>query len=100
MTYHRAHALSGLTDVASAAVAVVGDPCLAEVSNLVVKLRASSAGPSTPGQPAGPPTKGIGLCRAVKPLKAAVWLSQRPWVLPVAVTAIVGGIFMAGRISR
>jgi hypothetical protein len=102
MSYHHRHTgLSGIADVASAAQAVVTDPCLAQVSNLVLQLRpASSSSSSSGGAAGGPSTPGIGLCRAVRPLQAAVWLKRRPWVAPLTVAAIVGGIFLAGRLSR
>jgi len=106
MSYLRnPHALDGITDVARAAVSIVEDPCLPTVASLVLRLHAAEqpSRPALPGQPKPPPrppVKGIGLCSAVKPLRAVVWVRERPWVGAAAAIAIVGGIFMLGRASK
>ena len=78
MAYQRS--LGGVTSVISATAAVVEDPCLFQVSDLLLKLHRmeqAPARPRVPGQPApapSAPAKGIGLCQAVKPLRAVVWV--------------------------
>lgn len=104
MSYVGRHTgLDGITTVVNAAQAIVEDPCLGQVATMVLRLHeltpAPAARPATPGQPKPPavaPRKGIGLCVAVTPLKAAIWIRQRPWVVPVGALALVGGIFVAG----
>jgi hypothetical protein len=99
MTYH--HDLSGIGTVVSAVSAVVEDPCLPKVSDLVLQLRAlekaGASAPSTgPKPPPSPPTRGIGLCHAVRPLEAVVWVRRRPWVLPLGGMAVIGGLVGLG----
>jgi len=97
-------ALGGVTDVAQAAVRVVEDPCLWEVAQLVLKLHELEQSPGVftppkPGTPPGPPpppVKGIGLCTAVTPLKVVVYAKSRPWLLPLALVGIVGGLVGVG----
>lgn len=92
-------------DVAKAAQAIVTDPCLSPVAQLVLRLHAAeqpkrpSPRPGVPPPPPPPPTQGIGLCYAVKPLKALVYVRERPWVGVAAAAAVVGGIFLLGRAS-
>ena len=106
MTYAPTHHdLGGFGDVAQAARAVVEDPCLFEVSTLVLRLNALTAKtPSRPGAPSPTPTRGIGLCKAVPPLRLVVKLKEQPWILPLAGLALVGGLFglgyLAGRRRR
>lgn len=105
MAYQR-HSLGGVGSVISATAAVVEDPCLLPVSELLLELHRlaqAPARPRAPGQPApapSAPAKGIGLCQAVKPLRAAVWVRRRPWVLPVAGVAVVGGLIGLGYLLR
>lgn len=103
MAYQRS--LGGVGDVVSAAAAVVEDPCLLPVSQLLLRLHqleqpARPRTSSTPAPAPSAPTKGVGLCYAVKPLRAAVWVRQRPWVLPVAGVALVGGLVTLGYLLR
>jgi hypothetical protein len=93
-------ALGGILDVAAAAKSIVEDPCLPTVASLVLRLNAAEQAPSRPGAPPAPPVKGIGLCYAVKPLKAVVYVRERPWVGLAIGAAVVGGIFMLGRASK
>lgn len=100
----RGRGRAGLGDVAttvSAAAAVVTDPCLPEVSKLVLRLHALEQTATKPGTPPPPPKLGIGLCNAVKPLRGLVYVRERPWVLPLGAVAVVGGLlglgFMLGR---
>lgn len=102
-TRHPQQALGGIMDVARAASAIVEDPCLAPVTTLVLRLHAAeqpkAPRPATPGAPRPappPPAKGVGLCYAVTPLKALVWVRERPWVIPLGASAILGGLFLAG----
>ncbi len=97
MSYTRRHsALGGITTVASAAVAVVGDPCLPEVANLVLRLHASEQPSPRAGQPPAAPVKGIGLCSAVKPLRAVVWVKEQPSRGVAIAAGVVGAIFLVG----
>jgi len=109
MSYTRTrHAgLGGIADVAKAATSIVEDPCLGTVASLVLRLHAAEqparpAAPPRPGQPKpppappAPPVKGIGLCSAVKPLRAVVYVRERPWLLPVGGAVIVGGLVALG----
>jgi hypothetical protein len=95
-----APALAGVGDVVSAADAayrVVTDPCLGRVANLVLELNRLEQPSKPDGTPGPTPTvPGIGLCKAVKPLEAVVWVRKNPWSLPLAAGAIVGGIFLLG----
>jgi hypothetical protein len=99
-------ALGGITDVATAALRVVEDPCLYQVTDLVLKLheleqrpsifKPPSTRPPGPPPPPPPPVKGIGLCTAVTPLKIVVYVKSRPWILPLALAAVVGGLVGTG----
>ena len=96
------HALSGVTNVATAALSVVQDPCLFEVSKLVTQLRdMEKKRPAVPGAPTQP---GIGLCKAVGPLKGVLYIKKRPWMIPLAgvafVTGLVGLGYVLGRTHR
>ena len=93
-------------DVGTAIVRVVEDPCLFEVAQYVLKLheleqrpsifKPKPPGPIGPPPPPAPPVKGIGLCTAVTPLKIVVYVKSRPWILPLAGAAIVGGLVGIG----
>ena len=97
MSYTRRHSpLGGITDVAAAAAAVVGDPCLSEVATLVLRLHATEQPRRAGGAPPAAPTKGIGLCSAVKPLKTVVWLREKPYRIPLVVGGAVGLLLLAG----
>lgn len=89
-------------DVGLALKSVAQDPCLFKVAGLALRLnQLEQAKPTKPGAPAAPPTKGVGLCSAVAPLNALIYVRQRPWVLPAAglaiVAALVGIGYAAGR---
>lgn len=105
MSYTRRHSpLGGITDVASAAAAVVGDPCLPEVATLVLRLHAAEqpkrggggGGGGGPAGPPAPPARGIGLCAAVKPLRTIVWLREKPHRIPMAVGGVAMLFVLAG----
>lgn len=100
-------ALSGVTDVALAAASVVQDPCLYDVATLLLKLNQLEQQPvvkvptlpGAPVPPPPPPVKGIGLCKAVGPLKAVVYVRQNPLVGIAAAAGIVGAIFALGYLA-
>jgi len=99
LTRQRRHQpLGGITDVLSAATKVVQDPCLGEVASLVLRLHELEQRPVMPGAPAKPavPVQGIGLCGAVKPLRAVVYVRARPWLVPLGAIAIIGGLVGIG----
>ncbi len=80
---------STLTTVGEAATNIVSDPCLLQVAQLVNQLHTGGA-PSADGTPSGDGQPGIGLCSAVAPLEAVVWVSQNKWVFAVGALAVVG----------
>lgn len=88
--------LGGISDVATVALHVVQDPCLFQVATLTDQLGTAIKRlvPGAPTTGAGAP--GVGLCSAVKPLQAAVFVAQRPWIVPVGLIAIVGGLVGLG----
>lgn len=90
--------LGGITDVVTAGAAVATDPCLLQVAQLVGRLHDLEQAPVLPGLPAPPttPIRGIGLCKAVTPLKAVIWVRERPWIIPVGAVAIIGGLIGIG----
>ena len=101
--------LGSAADILSAGLSVAADPCLPKVTSLLLRLRDLEAAstplrqvtsgatkPSGAKPPAAPAEVGIGLCRAVKPLQAIVFVRQRPWVLPVGALAVVGGLVGIG----
>lgn len=96
-------ALSGITDVALAAKSVIDDPCLYDVAGLLLRLNQLEQKPTAPGVPA-PTMKGIGLCKAVKPLKAVIYVREHPYAGIAAAVGVVGGLFalgyLAGRSSK
>ena len=103
MSYVTRHTgLGSISDVANAAVKIVEDPCLGQVASLVLELHAATPAVTAPGAPkpppgpTPPPKKGIGLCTAVKPLQAAIYVRKRPWILPVGGLAVVGGLVAVG----
>lgn len=88
-------------DIAGAAKAVTQvakDPCFDGVVKRVLTLREIEA--AKPSKPSEPPKKpagpGVGLCQAIKPLDAVIYVRRRPWVLPVGAAVVVGLIFGLG----
>lgn len=111
MGYTRHIGLSGISDVATAAAKVITDPCLYQVTQLIEQLHEAEQAPKILGVPTGKkptappkPVPGIGLCKAVTPLKAVIWVRKRPWIIPVAGIGVVGllvGIgYLMGRPKR
>ena len=86
--------LGGIGDVATAATHVIEDPCLFQVAALTDEL-GTAVKALVPGS-SGPSGPGIGLCNAVKPLQLAVYVAQRPWIVPVGAVAIIGGLLGIG----
>jgi hypothetical protein len=86
MTYQRTRPpLAGtVTDVASAAINVVSDPCLFDAAKIVNQLHNIDSGTS------GGPTVGIGLCSAMPTLNAVLWVKQNPWIVPVGIAGAIG----------
>lgn len=109
MSYHLKHRRPGplgnvVTDVLSAGSQVIQDPCLPQVAQQVLRLHEldqQPLNPFAPKPPPSPPTVGIGLCSAVKPLQLVVYAKERPWLVPVAiggVMAILVGVgYMLGK---
>ena len=78
---------------------VVEDPCLVPVAQRLLALNTLEQARSATTALAGDEesrTKGIGLCAAVKPLDAVLWVRRRPWVLPLGGALVVGGLFALG----
>ena len=107
MSYRYSHTGLGIDfgGVVSAASNVVSDPCLHKVTSQVMALRDLEKRParqtsSTTPRPPSKPSPGIGLCSAVKPLSAVLYIRRNPWFLPVVGVAAVGGIFALGWIAR
>jgi len=82
--------------VATAAVRVVEDPCLAEASKLILRLHELEKKPRALGAVGAASTKGIGLCSAVGPLKKIIWIKEKPWRLPLIGAVVFGGLFLLG----
>lgn len=90
-----------LLDVTKAAAAIATDPHLPEVTCQILRLQkiegGKNPGPSCPriSTKASPGT-GIGLRYATGPLRLFVKTREHPWILPVAVAAILGTAFAVG----
>lgn len=90
-------AMAGISDIATTAASVVSDPAWPEVSCRVSQLRAIEAKKPVPvcakmNVGAG----GIGLRKALPPLRAYVYAEQHPLVKPATVAAILGIPFLLG----
>lgn len=90
-------AVSTATNVANTIAQIVGDPALGEVVSLAKQIYAvqtatPSIGTKTPPKPTGPIDyrAGVGLKAAVPPLKAILYVSKNPWVVPASIGAIIG----------
>lgn len=107
-----AEGLGGVTD---SITRVVADPCLSQavaIAMRVTELRRQrqapqpprvpskpSKAPSTPPRPTRPPAPiepGIGLCRIVGYANKALYVYERPWVIPATLAAIAGGLVLVG----
>jgi len=87
-------ATGGIVSTVTAAAAIVKDPYLPEVVNLVLKLQ--SLEKTSVKEGGGSTGTGVGLRNVVGPLRAFVKIQEKPWILPVAVVGIFGTIFAAG----
>lgn len=102
----RYDSLGAITDIAAAAKSVVEDPCLGQVSAMLLHLHKLEQAPPVPGVPTAPaaPVKGIGLCKAVTPLRAVIWVRERPWIAAVTALGVFGGLvgvgYLIGRRGR
>lgn len=111
MTYHPTHrgyaptggVLDSIGSVGTAIKTVAEDPCLFKVAELALTLNKleQPAAPPRPGAPTPPAVKGVGLCSAVAPLNALIYVRRNRWVLPAAGAAIIFGLvglgYFAGR---
>lgn len=90
-------ALGGVGDLLGQVAQAANDPCLVEVTRQTMRLHdlvgsTSSSAPSVPG----PPQRGIGLCSAVKPLRAAIYIAERPWIIPLGITVVFAALVGVG----
>lgn len=91
--------LGGVADVASAVVNVASDPCLGQVAKLLNDLHALEQNGAMGGMGAlgaSDPVKGIGLCRAVMPLRIAVQVRKHPYATIGGGAAVVLGLLALG----
>ena len=81
---------------------VLSDPCLAEVignsRRLYSAIEAMKKVEKAPATPSAP-TVGVGLCALNGPLKAVVYAAEKPWVVPLAVSTLVGGFILIGYLA-
>jgi hypothetical protein len=82
--------------VLSVAKNVLEDPALPEVTSLMLKLHALEQKKPKPGAPPPPPVKGIGLQKAIVPLRLYVSVRQEPILGYAAVAGILAVPFFAG----
>jgi hypothetical protein len=75
---------------------VLEDPALPEVTSLMLKLHALEQRTATKGGPAPAPVKGIGLNKAVVPLRFYVSIRQEPIIGYAIVAGILAVPFFAG----
>ena len=96
---HNELGAANLGGALSAASAAVQDPCFNRVVSQVLTLRDLQAQSKPTATGATSSTKGIGLCHAVKPLDLVIKMKKKPWLLPLAVTALFGGVFLLGYVA-
>lgn len=108
MSYHRPHrylaryrprmALSGVTDVVETAVKAANDPYLSETICRINQLDAIDSGGAVPGCPTTPANLpgGVGLRKAMPPLRAYIYAEQHKWVYVVAAAGLLGLPFLIG----
>lgn len=87
-----ANAISSASGAVGAALNVAGDPYLPEVICRVSQLHAIKAGQSPPACADTPPglPGGVGLDKAIFPLRMFVYAEQHPWVYPLAAAVLIG----------
>lgn len=90
--YGRPAALGGISDVAQAALDVSSDPYLPEAVCRVRQLKAIESRTAVPPCVTTAPdlVGGIGLRKAMRPLRAFVYAEQHPWLYAVVVATVVG----------
>ena len=96
--------LGMVSSAGSAAARVIEDPHLPEVTCHILRLNAIEK-----GQKPGPKCKkipkatavgrGIGLRYATGPLRTFVAVRERPWIVPVVVGGLLGGVFLLGYVA-
>lgn len=90
---YRRNAL-GQTDIAAgtqALAAITADPCLPQTARLVLELQAiERLKPDVSTEP------GIGLCALQTPLLMLVAVRRQPWLFPVGLAVVVGGLVAIG----
>lgn len=84
------------TPVLAVAKNVLEDPALPEVTQLMLKLHALEQKPSKAGAPAPAPVKGIGLNKAVVPLRFYVSVRQEPIIGYALIAGVLAVPFFAG----
>lgn len=91
-------ALGGLTDLVVAGVNVANDPYLGEVMCHLNQLQVIKAGGEAGPCAKTPPgiSGGIGLSRAVVPMRAYVYAEGHKWVYALAAAGILGLPFLLG----
>jgi len=108
MAYTTAHA-DGLSGVTDSITRVVADPCLSQAVTIALRvadIRRQRQAPTPPGIPSKTPSPprpapapvepGIGLCRIVGYANKALYVYERPWVIPATLAAVVGGLVLVG----
>jgi hypothetical protein len=108
ITKRRRAGMSGLGDLTSlinsiggavgTSVDIASDPYLPEVLCHIGQLKQINAG-NDPGACANAVDGmqgGVGLARAVKPMRAYVWFEQHKWAYAVAAAAIIGVPMLIG----
>ena len=90
--------IRGVWDIAQGIANVASDPCLTTVAQQLNRLHELETAPTMPGLPPTPTqaTAGIGLCKAVGPLKVVIWARENPIPFLGLVGLFFGGIFFAG----
>ena len=90
--------ITGTVTAGSTVVSAAQDPYLPEMLCHIGQLQALDRG-QTPGDcavtPAGLPG-GVGLYRAMTPMRAYVYAEENKWVYPVAILAVLGLPFLVG----
>jgi hypothetical protein len=100
-THRYRQSLGGVTDVASAVLNVASDPCLGQVAKLLNDLHALEQNGALGHDGIGAlgatdPIKGIGLCKAVTPLRMAIAVRKHPYATVGGGAAIVLGLLALG----
>lgn len=93
-------AMGAISDIATTAAAVMADPAWPEVACRVSQLRAIEARKPVPGcAKMNVGAGGVGLRKALPPLRAYVYAEQHPWVKPAALAVVLGLPFLLGYLA-